>query len=120
MTLTNDKHAGHNIYLDLMQSGVTNPDHPWENPMHSLDEKITQRIEDDNKGVVVITPDKIRTTILITDEGDSLKQKNFNTTCLLSEADIQRLCKKNAICKERNGMLTDNLGRLYMPESNLL
>ena len=27
-------------------------------------------IEDDNKGVVVITPDKIRTTILITDEGD--------------------------------------------------
>ena len=34
-------------------------------------------IEDDNKGVVVITPDKIRMTILITDEGDSLKQKNF-------------------------------------------
>ena len=54
------------------------------------------------------------------DEGDSLKQKDFNATCLLSEADIQRLCKKNAICKERDGMLTDNLGRLYMPESNLL
>ena len=32
-------------------------------------------IEDDNKGVVVITPDKIRMTILIMDEGDSLKQK---------------------------------------------
>ena len=52
-----------------------------------------ERIEDDNKGVVVITPDKIRTTILITDEGDVLKQKIFNTTCLLSEADVQRLCK---------------------------
>ena len=50
-------------------------------------------IEDDNKWVVVITLDKIRTTILITDEGDVLKQKVFNTTCLLSEADIQRLCK---------------------------
>ena len=77
-------------------------------------------IEDDNKGVVVITPDKIRTTILIMDEGDSLKQKIFNATCLLSEADVQRLCKKNAICEEHDGTLTDNLGRLYMPESNLL
>ena len=79
-----------------------------------------EEIEDDNKGVIVITPDKIRMTILITDEGDSLKQKNFNTTCLLSEADLQRLCKKNAICEECDGILTDNLGRLYMPESNLL
>ena len=77
-------------------------------------------IEDDNKGVVVIILDKIRMTILIMDEGDSLKQKIFNATCLLSEADIQRLCKKNTICEECDGMLTDNLGRLYMPESNLL
>ena len=77
-------------------------------------------IEDDNKGVVVITPDKIRMTILITDEGDSLKQTFFNVTCLLSEADVQRLCKKNPICVERDGMLMDNLGRLYVPESNLL
>ena len=77
-------------------------------------------IEDDNKGVVVITPDKIRTTILIMGKGDSLKQKNFNTTCLLLEADVQRLCKKNAICKECDGTLTDNLGRLYVPKSNLL
>ena len=80
----------------------------------------TEGIEDDNKGVVVITLNKIRTTILITDEGDSLKQKNFNTTCLLSEADIQRLCKNNTICEERDGTLMDNLGRLYMTKSNLL
>ena len=59
-------------------------------------------------------------TILITDGGDSLKQKNLNATCLLSEADVQRLCKKNTICEERDGMLTDNLGRLYVPENNLL
>ena len=59
-------------------------------------------------------------TILITDEGDSLKQKILNATCLLSEADIQRLCKKNAICEEHDGTLTDNLGRLYMPENTLL
>ena len=77
-------------------------------------------IEDDNKGVVVITPDKIRMSILIMDEGDSLKQKKFNATCLLLEADVWRLCKKNTICKEHNGMLYNNLGRLYMPESNLL
>ena len=80
----------------------------------------TEGIEDDNKGVVVITPDKIRTTILITDEGDLLKPKNFNATCLLSEADFQRLCKKNTICEECDGTLTDNFGRLYVPESNLL
>ena len=34
-------------------------------------------IEDDNKGIIVITPDKIRTTILIADDGDLLKQKNI-------------------------------------------
>ena len=86
----------------------------------SRGEDHVEGIEDDNKVVIVITPDKIRTTILITDEGDSLKQKNFNATCLLSETDVQRLCKKNAICKERNDTLTDNLGRLYVPESDLL
>ena len=80
----------------------------------------TEGIEDDNKEVIVITPDKIRMTILIMDEGDSLEKKIFNATCLLSEADIQRLCKKNAICEECNGMLYDNLGRLYVPKSNLL
>ena len=86
----------------------------------SRQEDHAEGIEDDNKGVIVITLDKIRMTILVMDEGDSLKQKNFNSTCLLSEADIQRLCKKNAICKEHDGTLTDNLGRLYVPESNLL
>ena len=59
-------------------------------------------------------------SILIMDEGDSLKQKKFNATCLLLEADVQRLCKRNAICKEHDGTLTDNLGRLYVPENNLL
>ena len=59
-------------------------------------------------------------TILITDEGNSLKKKIFNATCLLSEADIQRLCKKNAICIEHDGMLYNNLGRLNVPKSNLL
>ena len=42
----------------------------------------TVGIEDDNKGIVVITLDKIRTTILIADDGDILKQKKiFNTMC---------------------------------------
>ena len=58
-------------------------------------------------------------TILIMAEGKQPKKKIFNATCLLSEADIQRICKKNAICKEHDGTLTDNLGRLYMHESNL-
>ena len=38
-----DKRTGRNTYLDSTWSGATNPDHLWENPMHSLDEKITQR-----------------------------------------------------------------------------
>ena len=80
----------------------------------------TEGIEDDNKGVIGITLDKIRMTILIMDEGNSLKKKIFNATCLLSEADIQRLCKKNTICEESDAMLYDNLSRFYMPESNLL
>ena len=86
----------------------------------SRQEDHAEGIEDDNKGVIIITPDKIRATILIMDEGDSLKKKIFNATCLLSEAGIQRLCKKNAICKECDGMIYDNLSRLYVPESNLL
>ena len=77
-------------------------------------------IGNDNKGIVVITPDKIRTTILITDDGDILKQKIFNTMWLLKEADIQRLCKKNAICKEHDGCLYDTYRRLYVPDSNIL
>ena len=40
--------------------------------------------------------------------------------CLLNEADIQRLCKKNSICEERDGCLYDTFGRLYVPESNIL
>ena len=80
----------------------------------------TVGIEDDNKGIIVITPDKIRTTILIADDGDILKQKIFNTTCLLNEAGIQRLCKKNSICEEHDGCLYDTFGRLYVPESNIL
>ena len=55
-------------------------------------------IENDNKGIVVITLDKIRTTILIADDRNIIKQKIFNATCLLNEADIQRLCKKHSIC----------------------
>ena len=39
-------------------------------------------IGDHNKGVIVITLDKIRTTILITDDGDIIKQKIFNGTLL--------------------------------------
>ena len=77
-------------------------------------------IEDDNKGIVVITPDKIRTTILIADDGDLLKQRLFNAMCLLNEADIQRLCKKNTICEEHNGCLYNTFSRLYVPESNIL
>ena len=77
----------------------------------SRQEDHTEGIEDDNKGVIVITLDNIRMTILIMDEGNSLI---FNATCLLSEADVQRLCKKNTICKECNGMPYDNLGRLYV------
>ena len=80
----------------------------------SRQEDHTEGIEDDNKGVIVITLDNIRMIILITDEGDSLKKKIFNATCLLSEADVQRLCKKNTICKECDGMPYDNLGRLYV------
>ena len=67
-----------------------------------------------------ITLDKIRTTILIMDDGDMLKQKIFNTMCLLNEADIQRLCKKNSICEERDGCLYDAYRRLYIPDSNIL
>ena len=48
----------------------------------------TKGIEDVNKEVIVITLDKIRTTILIMNEGDSLKKKIFNVTWLLLEADV--------------------------------
>ena len=75
-------------------------------------------IENDNKGIVVITLDKIRTTILIADDRNIIKQKIFNAMCLLKEADIQRLCKKHSICEECNGILYDSFG--YVPEGNIL
>ena len=86
----------------------------------SRQEDHAEGIEDDNKGVIVITLDKNRMTILIMDEGDSLKKKIFNTTCLLSEGDIERLHKNNTISKEHNGKLYNQYIRHYVPESNLL
>ena len=77
-------------------------------------------IEDDNKGIVVITPDRIRTTILIADDGNILKQKIFNVMCLLKESDIQRLCKKSTICEKHDGCLYDTSRRLYVSDSNIL
>ena len=44
----------------------------------------TVGIEDDNKGIVVITLDKIRTTTLIADDGDILKQKKYSTPCVMA------------------------------------
>ena len=40
-------------------------------------------------------------------------------TCLLLEGEIQRLCKKNAICKECNGILYKQYSSLYVSENNL-
>ena len=76
----------------LLQLWFYEPSHTMTKPdAFSIREDHTVGIEDDNKGIDVITPDKIRTAILITDDGDKLKQKIFNATCLLNEADIQRL-----------------------------
>ena len=80
----------------------------------------TVGIEDDNKGIVVLTPDKIRTTILTVDDGNILKHKIFDTMCLLNETDIQKLCIKNTMCKECNGCLYSTYRRLYIPNSNIL
>ena len=40
--------------------------------------------------------------------------------CLLNEADIQRLCKKNTVCEEHDGCVYNSYGRLYVHDSNIL
>ena len=54
----------------------------------------TEGIEDDNKGVVVITPDKIRMTILITDEGDSFMDSHILLPQTEAHSLLHKSCRK--------------------------
>ncbi|RHW30551.1 hypothetical protein D1B31_23670 [Neobacillus notoginsengisoli] len=75
-------------------------------------------IEDDNKGVTIITPEKIRATILISDEGDKIKQQILEATYKLKESEEQKLCEKFHICEEKDGILYDAHQRMYVPDDD--
>ena len=65
-------------------------------------------IKDDNKGIIVISLEMIRSsTILITNEGAAIRHNLFLEVCKLSEKEVCDLDHKYKIKEERDGCLTN-------------
>ena len=58
-------------------------------------------IQDDNKMVLIIPPERIASTTLhIETDSDEIRTQIRNTTIRIRELDIIGLCKKHGICEE--------------------
>ena len=71
-------------------------------------------VADDNKGVTVISPDRICTVT------PDLKSLIFDTLVTRTETEVYRLCKEKGICEEQDGFLYDSSGRMYVPDDDSL
>ena len=71
-------------------------------------------VADDNKGIMVISPDQIHT---ITPD---LKTLIFDALVTQTETEVYRLCKEKGICEERDGFLYDSSSRMYVPDDDSL
>ena len=71
-------------------------------------------VVDDNKGVMVISPDQIRTVT------PDLKALIFDALVTRTKTEVYRLCKEKGICEEHDGFLYDSFGRMYVPDDDSL
>ena len=73
-------------------------------------------VADDNKGVMVISPNQVRSLPIIND----IRKKIFDTLVTRTEMEVYHLCKEKGMCKEHNGFLYDSSGRMYVPNDDSL
>ena len=69
-------------------------------------------VADDNKGVIVISPDQIRTSSI-----PDLKLLIFDTLVTQTKTEVYCLCKEKGICEEQDGFLYDSSGQMYIPDA---
>ena len=73
-------------------------------------------VADDNKGVMVISPNQVCSLPIIND----IKKKIFDTLVTRTETEVYRLCKEKGICEEHDGFLYNSSSRMYVPDDDSL
>ena len=76
----------------------------------------TVGVTDDNKGVMVISPNQVHSLPII----DDIKKKIFDALVTRTETEVYRLCKEKGICEEHDSFLYDSSGRMYVPNDDSL
>ena len=76
----------------------------------------TVSVADNNKGVMVISPNQVRSLPIVGD----IKKKIFDALVTRTETEVYHLCKEKGICKEQDGFLYDPSGWMYVPDNDSL
>ena len=72
-------------------------------------------VADDNKGIMVISPEQICTSSI-----SDLKSLIFDTLVTWTKTEVYHLCKEKGICKEHDSFLYDSSGWMYVPDNDSL
>ena len=73
-------------------------------------------VADDNKGVIVISPNQVCSLPLV----DDIRQRIFDALVTQTETEVYCLCKEKGICEEHDGFLYNSSGWMYIPDNNSL
>ena len=74
-------------------------------------------IQDDNKMVHVIPPEKIASTTLhIATNADNIRNRIRDATVRIRESNVITLYKRHGICEDRDGLLFTKSRKVYAPE----
>ena len=73
-------------------------------------------VADDNKRVMVISPNQVRSLPIV----DDIKKKIFDALVTWTETEVYHLCKEKGICEEQDGFLYDPSSRMYVPNDDSL
>ena len=73
-------------------------------------------VADDNKGVMVISPNQVHSLPSI----DNIRKRISDTLVTWTETEVYRLCKEKGICEEHDGFLYNSSGRMYVPDDDSL
>ena len=71
-------------------------------------------VADDNKGIMVISPDQIHSS-----STPNLKSLIFDALATQAETEVYHLCKEKGICKECDGFLYNSSSWMYVPDMSV-
>ena len=73
-------------------------------------------VADNNKGVMVISPNQVHSLPII----DDIQKKIFDALVTRTETEVYHLCKEKGICEEPDSFLYDPSSWMYVPDDNSL